>query len=100
MQVQVHVEQLPVEGFVDLLFPLRSTRLLHGPLHARPVQVSRQVSQENTHMLHVVQADAELAESQEEQKRRKRGVVEEIKKKEKKQSYQEVERWLMSINNS
>lgn len=51
-------------------------------------------------MLHVVQADAELAESQEEQKRRKRGVVEEIKKKEKKQSYQEVERWLMSINNS
>lgn len=73
LQVQVHVEQLPVERLVNLLLPLHAARLLHGPLHALPVQVARQVTQEGAHVLRVVQGDAELAESEEEQKRRNRG---------------------------
>lgn len=73
LQVQVHVEQLPIERLVNLLLPLHPTGLLHGPLHTLPVQVAGQVTQENTHVLRVVQGDAELAESEEEQKRRNRG---------------------------
>lgn len=73
LQVQVHVVQLPVESFVDLLLALQTAGLLHGPLHARPVQVAGQVSQEDAHVLHAVQGDAELAESKEEKKRRDRG---------------------------
>lgn len=61
LQVQVHVEQLPVERLVDLLLPLHPAGLLHGPLHALPVQVAGQVAQENPHVLGAVQGDAELA---------------------------------------
>lgn len=74
MHVQVHVEQLPVESFVDLLLPLHPTGLLHGPLQALPVQVTGQVTQENSHMLRVVQGDAQLARKRagaEEEKQRK-----------------------------
>lgn len=70
LQVQVHVEQLPVESLVNLLLALRPAGLLHGPLHTLPVQVARQVTQENADVLHVVQGYAELAESQEEPERR------------------------------
>lgn len=73
LQVQVHVEQLPVERLVNLLLPLHAARLLHGPLHALPVQVARQVTQEDAHVLRVVQGDAELAE--------KRGGAEEEKQR-------------------
>lgn len=74
LQVQVHVEELPVESLVHLLLPLLATGLLHGPLHAGPVQLPRQVTQEDAHVLRAVQGDAELAaESKEEQKRRNRG---------------------------
>lgn len=61
LQVQVHVVELPVQSFVNLLFAFHSAWLLHGPLHTRPVQVLGQVAQENTHMLHVVQGNAELS---------------------------------------
>ena len=37
LQVQVHVVELPIEGFVDLLLPLQAAGLLHGPLRALPV---------------------------------------------------------------
>lgn len=73
LQVQVHVVQLPVESLVDLLLPLQPAGLLHGPLHAGPVQVAGQVGQGDAHVLHAVQGDAELAESKEEKKRRDRG---------------------------
>lgn len=73
LQVQVHVEELPVESLVDLLLPLHPARLLHGPLHALPVQVVGQATQENAYVLSVVQGDAELAESEEEAERRNRG---------------------------
>lgn len=76
LQVQLHVVQLAVEGFVDLLLPLQTAGLLHGPLHAGPVQVAGQVSQDKPHVLGAVQGDAQLAESkeeEEEEKRRDRG---------------------------
>lgn len=73
LQVHVHVKQLPIESLVHLLLPLHATGLLHGPLHTQPVKVTWQVTQENAHMLCVVQGNAELAESEEEQKRRNRG---------------------------
>lgn len=92
LQVQVHVEQLAVESFVDLLLPLQTAGLLHGPLHALPVQVAGQVSQENPHVLHAVQGDAQLAESKEEEEEEERQRVEvETQKKEKKQGYREAE---------
>lgn len=72
LQVQVHVVELAVESFVDLLLPLQTAGLLHGPLHALPVQVPGQVSQENAHVLHAVQGDAQLAESKEEEEKKKR----------------------------
>lgn len=73
LQIQVHVEQLSIQSLVNLLFPLHPAWFLHGALHTLPVQVPGQVTQENTHMLYVVQGDAELAESEEEQRRRNRG---------------------------
>lgn len=97
LQVQVHVKQLPIESLVNLLLPLHPTGLLHGPLHTLPVQVTGQVTQENAHVLRVVQGDAELAESEEEQKRRNRGWRWR-KKKEKKQGYREVEGRGASVN--
>lgn len=97
LQVQVHVKQLPIESLVNLLLPLGPTGLLHGLLHTLPVQVPRQVTQENTHVLCVVQSDAELAESQEEQKRRNRGWRWRNKEG-KKQGYREVEGRDASVN--
>lgn len=73
LQVQVHVEELPIESLVNLVLPLNPAGLLHGTFDTRPVEVTRQVTQENAHMLCVVQGNAELAESDEEQKRRNRG---------------------------
>lgn len=89
LQVQVHVEKLPVERLVDLLLPLHPAGLLHGTLHALPVQVAGQVAQENPHVLGAVQGDAELAKES-------RGGAEEEKhraeaKREKKQGYGGVE---------
>lgn len=81
LQVQVHVEELPVKSLVNLLLPLHAAGLLHGALHAGPVEVTRQVTQENPHVLDVVQGDAELAESEEEQKRRKKRVEVEKRRK-------------------
>lgn len=60
LQVQVHVEKLAVERLVHLLLPLRAARLLHGPLHAGPVQVAGQAIQEDPHVLGTVQGHAEL----------------------------------------
>lgn len=81
LQVQVHVEELPIESLVNLFLPLHPTGLLHGTLHTRPVQVTGQVTQENAHMFCVVQGNAELAESKEEQKRRNRVEVEKQRRK-------------------
>lgn len=72
LQVHVHIVELPVEGLVDLLLPLRPTRLLHGLLNPLPVQITRQVCQEHTHMLHVVESDAQLCTRPREHNRRKR----------------------------
>lgn len=66
LQVQVHVVELPIEGLVHLLLPLCPAGLLHGLLHAWPVQIPGQVAQEHAHMLCVVQGDTQLAESTEE----------------------------------
>lgn len=97
LQVQVHVEQLPIESLVNLLLPFHTAGLLHGPLHTLPVQVTGQVAQENAHMLCVVQGDAELAE----QRRSRRGETEGgggETRKEKKQGYRDVEGWSASVN--
>lgn len=99
LQVQVHVEQLPVESLVDLLLALQPAGLLHGPLHALPVQVVGQAAQEDAHVLRVVEADAELAGGK--ARKHRRGETEGgggETKKEKKQGYREVEGWGASVN--
>lgn len=69
LQIQVHVEKLSIQSLVHLLLALHPAGLLHGSLHAQPVQVPGQVTQEHPHVLRVVQRNAELAESREKQKK-------------------------------
>lgn len=92
LQVQVHVEQLPIQSLVNLLLPLRPTGLLHGPLHTLPVQVTGQMTKENAHVLCVVQSNAELAESKEEPKRKKQRA--EVEKQEGKEAGLEKSGWI------